>query len=831
MEPLPETWAAYEAARSPAVKPAPQVKTQPTWTVLPSLELTLVGRKKAWEALEDSYRRFQQGGLIFIRGEPGIGKSRLLQEFATSQDRLVLSGNSHASTQRLPYEPLTQALRQALSLPQLWVDIRPIWLSEAGRLLPELSDHFPDLPKVIEVEPDQAQARLYEALTQCALGIAATAPTLLCLDDLQWADESTLCWLTYLSGWLAGSGLCILAAHRLEGAAALASLRQSFSRINLLAEISLSGLSKEAIASVLEQLPQPPPRPGDLAARIQVATGGNPFFILETLRAMLENNQIASPPEALPLPESVQEAILGRLEKLSPLARQVLEAAAVLAPELDQRLLQETAGRADFEVADGLDELVRRQMLTDGDPPRLSHDLLTQVTYQNLSPWRRRLLHQRAAQTLEEFYRGQVDEAAAQIALHYDASGRVEAALRYFHKAAIVAQGRYAQGEAISYLERAIELSAALTLEPYLLSQLHALLGDSLVAKGRFETARQAYRESLAFIPAGEILRRGEVQRKLGMTFLAQRRQGEAEQVFDAALESLGPGPEGRETAWQASWLDIQLARLEMLYFQHRLEQLDELLRRIEPILDEIGTSKHYDIFYGGQWRLLAQQQRFSLTKKTTRIAEKMLSSAQETDEPAALAYAKFGLGFSLLWAGDLKAAVGLIKDSLHMAEEIGVAMTQCLSLSYLTYCLRLQGDVEGVRINAGRALEIARQLGIPAYIAAAHSNRAWLAWRENKLEEAERRAEKALTIWGQYPHPFKWSAYWILCDVQLGQMELKKAIESARGMLHPAQQRLPEDVTEALESAVNNWEARNEAAARQALCAAVELAQKRGYL
>ncbi|MEJ2267028.1 MAG: BTAD domain-containing putative transcriptional regulator, partial [Anaerolineales bacterium] len=168
VEPLPETWAAYEAARSPAVKPAPQVKTQPTWTVLPSLELTLVGRKKAWEALEDSYRRFQQGGLIFIRGEPGIGKSRLLQEFATSQDRLVLSGNSHASTQRLPYEPLTQALRQALSLPQLWVDIRPIWLSEAGRLLPELSDHFPDLPKVIEVEPDQAQARLYEALTQCA---------------------------------------------------------------------------------------------------------------------------------------------------------------------------------------------------------------------------------------------------------------------------------------------------------------------------------------------------------------------------------------------------------------------------------------------------------------------------------------------------------------------------------------------------------------------------------------------------------------------------------------------------------------------------------------
>ena len=111
-----------------------------------------------------------------ISGEAGIGKSRLLQEFATSQSRVVLSGNCHASTQRLPYQPLVQALRQALSVPELWEGIRPIWLTETSRLLPELGDHFPDLPQPIDVEPDQAQARLYEALTQCRRSTGVLQP-------------------------------------------------------------------------------------------------------------------------------------------------------------------------------------------------------------------------------------------------------------------------------------------------------------------------------------------------------------------------------------------------------------------------------------------------------------------------------------------------------------------------------------------------------------------------------------------------------------------------------------------------------------------------------
>ncbi|MCK4900108.1 MAG: hypothetical protein KAS38_15115, partial [Anaerolineales bacterium] len=322
-----------------------------------------------------------------------------------------------------------------------------------------------------------------------------------------------------------------------------------------------------------------------------------------------------------------------------------------------------------------------------------------------------------------------------------------------------------------------------------------------------------------------------EIQRKLAGTFIAQRRLEETENAYETALALLGPEPEGRMAAWQFAWLEIQLARLELLYFQFKLEQLEKLLRQIKPTLEEFGTPKQDMVFYAGQWRLLAHQERFYLTDKPVSIAENMLRAAQETEDAAALANAQFELGFSLLWAGDLEAAAGHLTDGLGVAEETGVAMTQCLCLTYLTYLYRLQGDVGHTRPTARRSLEIAQRLDIVTYIASAHANLAWLDWRDQELAGAERKAQKALTMWGEFRHPFKWSSHWVLCDIHLNQDKLAGAVESARAMLHPTQQRLPDDVSVALESAVGSWQTGRLNSARIDLQSALDLAQQRGYL
>ncbi len=832
VEALPETRKTYDEARSGKTSFQPVLKIKPSWTVLPSLDLPLIGREKAWESLENAYRQFQHGGVILLSGEPGVGKSRLLQEFATSRDRLVLSGNCHASTQTLSYQPITQALRQALSQPGLWAGTRPIWLTETSRLLPELVDTFPDLPPPIEVEPDQAQARLYEALTQCVLGLARNTTLLLCLDDLQWMDRATAGWLTYLSSRLAGSNICILAAYRIEEKNSVEDLQETISRINLMVEISLTSLTQEAIGLVLGELLEPPFHPDTLAARIYSATGGNTFFVLETIRVLLERGQLASPPFELPLANTVQEVIQRRLNRLSQVARQILEAAAVLSPDLQYQLMQETAGRSELEVADGLDELTEHQLLIGGDPHRIRHDLITQITYQSLSPWRKRLLHRRAADSLDKLYRQQPDEVAALIARHYDAAGELKKAVHYYHKAAIHARRLYANEEAIIYMGKALELSSKFELDWKEIAQFHEFLGESLKITGQFEAARQVYSNCLDLIPDSAYLQCVKFQTKLADVFENLNLMDQAEQTYDKALMLLKAHLDDHQTlAWQQAWLEVHLERLGMLYLQAKPEVMDAVCEEIKPVLEKTGTPDQRARYYASQVSIALLRERFALSRQTLRFTDAELKAVMETGDTARIATAKFQWGFRLLWSGNLDAAEQPLYESLRIAEETGRVMLQCRCLIYLTCLHRLQGDVESARTYAVRSFEGAQYLNSVTYIGAAYSNLAWLDWRDQQFDQAVRQAQKALSVWGETQYPFKWLAYWVLLVIYLDRDQLDKAIESINAMLDLKQQRLPDDLTAALEQSVLSWEENQVNTTRDALIKAVELAKGRGYL
>jgi len=221
VSPLPQTRAVYQAILED--QPPPRPAARPAWMTLPGLEVPLVGREQVVRRLEQAYARVQasRGGVVLISGEAGIGKSRLMQEFATHlEDRtLVLVGAGHPEAQTIPYQPIVQALRAVLSrgaeeprsggageqgsggeLSSAPLHLRTpaqIWLSEASRLLPELRAMYPDLPPPLPAEPDEARSRLFEALCQTVLGLASSslllflrsaqdfgspAPLLLCLD-------------------------------------------------------------------------------------------------------------------------------------------------------------------------------------------------------------------------------------------------------------------------------------------------------------------------------------------------------------------------------------------------------------------------------------------------------------------------------------------------------------------------------------------------------------------------------------------------------------------------------------------------------------------------
>lgn len=291
VDPLPETRAAYEAALAERPVPTPHPVPPLAWATLPGLDLPLVGRDDALAQLEDCYHKARagSGSVVLISGEAGIGKSRLLQEFATrwETEALVLAGAGQPGEQALPYLPVTQVLRRGIHLSKGALHVDPIWLAEASLVLPELRALHPHLPAPMQTDPQSARTRLFEALTRITLGLGQTGrPLLLCFDDLHWTDSATLDWVAYLAHSIRKSRILLIGTFRQEEPDSVAPLRHHLLRQGSLSELMLKGLDTSDVHQLLCHVGEFPNNRDLLARRLQLVTGGNAFFLTEMVRAL-----------------------------------------------------------------------------------------------------------------------------------------------------------------------------------------------------------------------------------------------------------------------------------------------------------------------------------------------------------------------------------------------------------------------------------------------------------------------------------------------------------------------------------------------------------------
>lgn len=832
VSPLPETHAAYTSAlKGVRAPPLPPIKQ--TWSVLPSLHIPIVGREIAWNELEDAYQRLRSGGVILISGEAGVGKSRLMQEFATKRARTVLTGSNHPSTKPLPYHALVQALRQALPHKQLWTEIPPIWLGELSTLIPELRENFPELPPPLAVGPEQAQARLFEALTQVFLGLAVhEAPLLLCVDDLHWADETTLDWLSAISMRLADSQVCILGTFRLEERESLREIQHAYRREGLLAEVALKGLSPQAIEEILQQIPGGDSSRALLARRLHQVTGGNTFFALEMVRELLEAKQLDSPPDDLPLPNSVQETIHTRLARLTPLARQILDAAAVLSPDLELVFLYHTAGRTELEAADGLDELITRHILQEKvGVLEFRHELLRTTAYQALNPWRRKLLHRRAGVALGKVYAGGKYAVAAQMAYHNDAGEAYEQAVLSYEQAAKEAQAVYAHEEAIRHLQRAIALLPEITADSSSSSRLYEVLGINLANAGRFGMAREAYRQAIITNNPESTINLARLHWRLAKTHLTQLHYDKAEIHIEKSLDALGEHPKMPPESWWRLLLNIQMDHLYLLFCLHKVEEHDALVREISPVMEDYGTWELKRSFYRQKGSRNLLKEKFRPSEETLTIMESELAMAHESQNPEAIVSAQFSLGYGLLHAGDLKSAEGWLLEALENARLIDSRIQEARILAFLSTLYRQMGDMERTVEYTYMAGEKGAAVGSRHFVAHSLANSAWLAYHKGEIDSALENAKKAAKNFIDTKVPFVWPALVILLAIYTDSGDVDQAVAAAKIMLDPMQQRLPDDLTTALGGAVESWEKGDVEKTRDFLKQAVGLAQEMGYL
>ena len=456
LEPLPETLALAEQARA---RTAMIVRNKPDVVKAPGLEPALIGREAAWERLEQAWRKHRT---VLIAGEAGVGKSRLLREFAASKGRYI-PNNGLVHDANVPFSTQSRAIRQVFNLePDL---VMPTWVRrELSRLVPELSDQT--MP-AMQSEGDRL--RLFDAYTEYLIALYNRFE-LLVSDDLHYFDASSLEMGNYAAVQLLERGFPALAVAtlRFDGLTPpLEAQIRALTKAGAVELIELEPLDEAAIVDMIGQLSGPAvlfPR------RLHASTGGNPFFVLETLRALFESGELLINEDGLfqtpyddvtedyrelPIPTSVRETVLARSARLSSATRRLLEVGSLAPEPFRLGTVAKASALAEWEALEALEQAISAQLLRETpDGYLFSHDLIRRIHAANLGAERRRLIHYRLAHELEV-----VGAPSAQIALHLEQADRSHEAALHWAKAAQMDLVVYNMRDALTRLTRALEIA------------------------------------------------------------------------------------------------------------------------------------------------------------------------------------------------------------------------------------------------------------------------------------------------------------------------------------------------------------------------------------
>lgn len=805
VEPAVETRRLYEAIRagqipvSPVVEqPAPDPKpaaeapkpARPSTPVLarPATPIVgvspLVGRERELARLQQRWEAAigGEGGVVLVAGEPGLGKTRLLAELCetVADVGIVLVGRSREAELLTPYFPIVEAIRAYLDdsgriLPASLSEVDPVWLAELARLLPDIRTRRPEIPEPIRLEPTLERLRLLEGLTRCLFAIAQR-PTVLVLDDLQWADEATMAWIEHVSSRLAGRRILVAGTYRTgEPAPSLHRLRQRLIRDGWDGEIVLERLANDDLFALIRDLSGSTAGIADLTKRLFEETGGNPLFVLETIRALLETGLLERAASGwqlntahedwdgahLPLPRTVREVIASRLSRLSESSRQLVAAASVLGREFDVALLNALTSKSEDEVLDAIDELLAAQIVVEqGVRYAFSHDKVQEVAYEQLSAARKTRLHSLAGGAIEARFAGRLENVASQLGRHFRQARRFADAARYLALSGDIALRTYAYREACQSYLQAVEALDSMTADDDLRRQRVGL--RLRLAQAAFYVEPGPLRRWLepAAVDAAAlndpVLKVQVAMAQAGALYIAGN--------FDAAEAQIRPLLDAA-LATGNSALEIRarhmLGRLEVLRGNLR-EGRENLLLALEGSAGVMNTTEiivSSDMAAGA----LSVMGDFETSIKES-IA--ILREAEATKDPATLAAAQVFLLAIYQHRGMWREAAELGREAIARARDAANFIYEYDALAFLGLAVARGGDIEEAIAIQESALQLAKQAQINLLMGRTYG---WLAeiYRiAGRLEDSRDAALLGLAQAEESGNSFERA----LCQRQLGE-------------------------------------------------------------
>jgi predicted ATPase/class 3 adenylate cyclase/Tfp pilus assembly protein PilF len=785
------------------------------------LRTPFIGREKELESMEHMSRVLEgeTGAIIWIEGEAGIGKSRLMREFSkrvVKYHALVLGGVCTARHSEHAFSLFSDLLMQVFEIQH---NFTPKQINEQidqriNAWSPELLDTRPFLQlllgvqpngaqgeRITTMEPEQLRRQTFVSIHRLISVMALQQPLVFVLDDLQWIDSISADLLLYLSHLVVSRRILFVCAQRQNEISPFEPIltRTRSMHPDQYIHLSINPLTITECRQLLNEFLSSADLPDSFLSLIVQQSGGNPYFIEEFVRLLVEkdflrlvrgrlvaNRKLQA--DALAVPASLESLIRARVDSLEVSARQLLQVASVIGHRFNRVLLTQVAERDDINLI--LSQLHTRGMLSptlEEDYWEFSHPLIEVIVYNSVLRAQRRILHHRTALALEHQWQGSEDEHAEDLAYHFRKAEIYDRALHYHILAGERAAARHANDMAVSFFEQSAELlNAVPDVGDEVRWRIINQMGEVYQFIGNYEASLAVLQSGLDLLqsPFLSPAQRAGIYRRMGDTAHKKGDQEQAIIYLEQALAIIG-APYDNQSRVEAALI---YARLGWCHFmQSDLESATEAVKQsmlYAGIAKNLTTLAMAENYLGG---ILYRQGDPQQAMQHTRTA---MAYWQEIGYSWGVAAALSNLGILESVSGNWQAAYNSIKRSLDLRQKMGDVDGVAITNHNLGHLLRNIGDDAQAEVHYRDSLAVSRPFQMNWHAANSFVGLAQSLLCQGKIDESAESLQEGLRLAQEINAPdVIVEAYCTKAEVQLANGELAAAEQSAQSAVKLASQ------------------------------------------